>query len=358
MKLSLAENIYRLRKNNNLTQEQLAEALGVSFAAVSKWERGVATPELSLIADMADLFEVSTDVLLGYQLRNNKKESMIERLKNFVHDRKADEALSDAEKALQRFPNCFEIVYYSAVNYEVRGTCQQNPTYSRRALTLYHQAARLIEQNTNPEISETSLWKSIASIHLELGELEKGIEILKTHNPCQLNHPLIGQMLASSCNDVQGARPYLSFALLNLAVAQMQIVIGYLNVYCKTNDFQNAAALLDWAFAFYAGLRKSEQPHCLDKGEAVLWAISAYVYLQLGESEKAVHDLRHAKEIAQRFDAAPNYHVTSLRFVSDDTVASSVDDIGQTAMEGIEKIVTDIENEELSALWRTIRDET
>ena len=41
MKLSLAENIYRLRKNNNLTQEQLAEALGVSFAAVSKWERGV-----------------------------------------------------------------------------------------------------------------------------------------------------------------------------------------------------------------------------------------------------------------------------------------------------------------------------
>lgn len=41
MKLSLAENIYRLRKANNLTQEQLAEALGVSFAAVSKWERGV-----------------------------------------------------------------------------------------------------------------------------------------------------------------------------------------------------------------------------------------------------------------------------------------------------------------------------
>ena len=40
MKLSLPENICRLRKENGLTQERLAEVLGVSFAAVSKWERG------------------------------------------------------------------------------------------------------------------------------------------------------------------------------------------------------------------------------------------------------------------------------------------------------------------------------
>lgn len=59
MKLSLPENISKLRKEHSMTQEQLAEALGVTFAAVSKWERGVATPELSLIAEMADLFGVS-----------------------------------------------------------------------------------------------------------------------------------------------------------------------------------------------------------------------------------------------------------------------------------------------------------
>ena len=85
MKLNLAENICRLRKENNMTQEQLAEALGVSFAAVSKWERGVATPELNLITDMADLFDVSVDVLIGYQLRNNNKDAVIQRLKDYVH---------------------------------------------------------------------------------------------------------------------------------------------------------------------------------------------------------------------------------------------------------------------------------
>ena len=50
MKLSLPANISKLRKERSMTQEQLAEALGVTFASVSKWERGVETPELNLIA--------------------------------------------------------------------------------------------------------------------------------------------------------------------------------------------------------------------------------------------------------------------------------------------------------------------
>ena len=45
MMLKISENINKLRKENNMTQEQLAEALGVSVAAVSKWERGVTVPE-------------------------------------------------------------------------------------------------------------------------------------------------------------------------------------------------------------------------------------------------------------------------------------------------------------------------
>ena len=70
MKLSLSKNISKLRKEHSMTQEQLAEALGVTFASVSKWERGVATPELNLIAEMADLFGVSLDALVGFEVLN------------------------------------------------------------------------------------------------------------------------------------------------------------------------------------------------------------------------------------------------------------------------------------------------
>lgn len=60
-------------------------------------------------------------------------------------------------------------------------------------------------------------------------------------------------MLASSCNDVKGALPYLSAALLDLTVTHMQIVMGYLNLYCKQRDYENALLLLDWALAFIQG---------------------------------------------------------------------------------------------------------
>ena len=95
MKLSLSANISKLRKEHAMTQEQLAEALGVTFASVSKWERGVATPELNLIAEMADLFEVSIDALIGYQFRNNNRETVITRLKQYSHDRDTEDVLSE-----------------------------------------------------------------------------------------------------------------------------------------------------------------------------------------------------------------------------------------------------------------------
>ena len=68
MELSLSNNIRHFRKERHLTQEQLAEIMGVTFGAVYKWESGQSTPELGLIVEMADFFGTSTDVLIGYQL--------------------------------------------------------------------------------------------------------------------------------------------------------------------------------------------------------------------------------------------------------------------------------------------------
>lgn len=357
MNIMLGEKIRTLRKEMGLTQEQLAEALGVTTGAVYKWESGRATPELSLIADIADFFCVSIDALIGYEFRNNDKEAVVQRLKQYVHDRETKDALSDAEKALQRYPNCFEVVYFSAVNYRVRGIYQQEPAYSRRALTLYRHACRLIGQNTDPEISELSIGRAMADIHLTLGEYDEGLEILKKNNPCRLNYPLIGQTLASSCNDPEGALPYLSIALIDLTVSHMQIVIGYVNLYEKTKDYQNAIALLDWALSFFPGLKKPGQPSALNKSEALLWVVRAGIHLHLNEPGLTEDCLHRAKAIALEFDAAPSYDVRAIRFVSQEESASSVDDLGDTAMDGIEETIAESDSEELRSLWRMIKDE-
>lgn len=61
----ISKSIVSNRKKRGLTQEELAEKLDVSSAAISKWERGISTPELSMVCKIADCFEISVDELLG-----------------------------------------------------------------------------------------------------------------------------------------------------------------------------------------------------------------------------------------------------------------------------------------------------
>lgn len=66
MNTNLGTNIKTLRKQMNLTQEQLAEALNISSQAVSKWETQSSYPDITLLPSIADFFDVSIDFLLGY----------------------------------------------------------------------------------------------------------------------------------------------------------------------------------------------------------------------------------------------------------------------------------------------------
>lgn len=58
-------NIKQLREQRGMTQEELAKRLGVKYPAVSKWERGMAYPSMNTVIKMAELFQVSMDVVLG-----------------------------------------------------------------------------------------------------------------------------------------------------------------------------------------------------------------------------------------------------------------------------------------------------
>lgn len=62
--LNIGKNIAALRKEKNMTQEELAGALGVSAQAVSKWETGASCPDISLLTQIADLFGITVDDLL------------------------------------------------------------------------------------------------------------------------------------------------------------------------------------------------------------------------------------------------------------------------------------------------------
>lgn len=84
MNIPIGKRICELRKSKDMTQEELASEMGVSIAAVSKWETGNSIPDILMICAIADFFDVSTDELLG-RTKNKKKVIVVDNVE-FIRD--------------------------------------------------------------------------------------------------------------------------------------------------------------------------------------------------------------------------------------------------------------------------------
>ena len=73
MTMKMGEKIKRLRKRKGISQEALADILGVSFQAVSKWETTSTMPDISLVPSIAAFFDVSIDELFDYNVLENER---------------------------------------------------------------------------------------------------------------------------------------------------------------------------------------------------------------------------------------------------------------------------------------------
>ena len=105
--MSFGETIRTLRKKADYTQETLAELLGISPQAVSRWECDSAMPDVSLLPRLAYLFGVSTDTLLGVELekRDSAIESIREAANRAVSDGYRREGIRLLREGLEAYPN-------------------------------------------------------------------------------------------------------------------------------------------------------------------------------------------------------------------------------------------------------------
>ena len=346
--MMLAENIRRFRKQRSLTMEQLAEALGVTAGAVYKWEAKLSLPELHMILEMADFFDTSVDVLLGYKMKDNRLAATVQQLKEYRHD-KDRAGLSAVEKALKKYPNAFDVVHESAVLYRVFGVESQENSMLRRALELLEESLVLLPQNTDPEISEQTIYGEMADVYLMLDEGEKSVELLKKHNAGGLYNDMIGLTLATNLRCPEEAVPFLSEALLQSVVTLIRTVSGYVNIFI-------AREILFWGIALISGLKEAEKPGFLDKMNGVFHVCLAYTQIKEGNEGEVRASLEKARMLARCFDATPSYDASTVRFVAHLDRASAHDNLGRTAMESLENAVKAFGDGTLSALWKEMNE--
>ena len=350
METLLAANIRMYRKQMSLTREQLAEALGVTAGAIYKWEAKLSVPELGVIVEMADFFDISVDALLGYEMKDNRLAATVQRLKKFHHD-KDPAGMAEAEKALKKYPNAFEVVYESAAIYRSFGVESGKKEHALRALELLQASLPLLSQNADPEIGELTIYGSMADVYQMLDDRDKALEILKRHNVGRQNNDRIGIILSEN-NGSEEAVPFLSESLVIHVTALVHTALGYLNVYLNRNDYAASEDILKWITGTLSGLRRAETPSYLEKINSLAHACLAFAQAKTGQTDKARDTLKTALAIARAFDAAPNYDGNAVRFVEHPEHLSAYDDLGATAMESVERTIESFEDEAFSTMWK------
>ena len=111
MNIKIGAIIKKLRTENNITQDTLATAIGVTPQAISRWESEGGYPDIELLPALADFFSVSTDELLGYKL-SEREESLAnikKEMERLAEVGSVEDQVAYARNAFARFPNDYEI---------------------------------------------------------------------------------------------------------------------------------------------------------------------------------------------------------------------------------------------------------
>ena len=338
METRIAENIRAYRKQLGLTQEQLAEVLGVSAGAVYKWESKSFLPELKLIMEMADFFDVSVDMLLGYQMKDNRLTATVDRLWEASTNRDYD-MLSEAEKAIRKYPHSFDVVFAGAHLYFTFGAETKKKPWLQRAIELLQKSKLLVSQCTDPRVNESTIGGMLAEMHEMLGETDKALELLKANNAGAIFNDLIAIELLSHGGDPEEAHDYLEDGFLRTITSLMQVAVGYAMLFNAKGDNVSGMEMMQWIIPALEGLKKTKEPGFLDKMIVIFDVFLAIFQYNSGKRKEAADSLRKAKSLARAFDAAPNYAANLVKYVRESEMTNAHDLFGITAMDEVEKFL-------------------
>lgn len=318
--MNIGSTIKKLRREKDLTQENLAEFLGVSVSAVSQWEAGKTAPDLSMIPPLCSMFSVSADVLLGINLE--AKEKKIEAIINEAHAYSSRGYREKAQKilteGLSEFPDSFEIMYHLMYNCH-SGADDSNLDKTERD-KMRDEAIRIaeliLEKCTDDHIRHSAI-QILCYIYPTIDKLDRALELADKMPHMVISNEFLRAHIHSYDEGVQSA----ILLIDNLIQFLSNNISGM--AYCKHDNgefvynMEERAALRDKQIAFLSLMYEDGNMgfyHCHASGAH---RKQAYYYAKKQDAQNAVAHLEKAAEHAVRFvrfAADKDYKRTSLLF--------------------------------------------
>ena len=297
MSETMGQIIRRLRKERNLTQEELAEQLNVTFQAVSRWENGTGMPDISQIVPLARVFGVSTDVLFGIYDTDAvaDKESILDE-----YDRIGEplESYAYMMKVLEQYPGDTDFLRYALHDGSVILCCKltDNP---QSVIAECERIARILINNSNDYDSIATAHKCLADIYNSMGQYDHAKEHTdKLPDSIMMRSKGIRNynMEIGNIKEAMSWDSSMFFRLLKHEFTFAILELGR-NYYWE-GQYEDAAtcfkALLDMIQALFGGY----PPFLAFLDEPVVWL--ARTYLKRNQTEKALDTLEMLPEFAEQ----------------------------------------------------------
>ncbi len=180
--MTFGQIIKDLRRKADMTQEGLAEALGITGQAVSRWENDLAMPDISLLPVLANLFDVTTDYLLGVDI--TQKESRIDDILRQAHQKglcaQHAEAAEIVRAGLKEYPRSYRLMYGLLFHLGFIGNIQADKDDRNR---IFGEAVEIGEKILSECTDNTIRHNTVGELCLcyaQLGESEKMRQLAET----------------------------------------------------------------------------------------------------------------------------------------------------------------------------------
>jgi transcriptional regulator with XRE-family HTH domain len=291
-KLKIGEVIFKLRKKKGLTQDELGNFIGVSTAAVSKWESGSSYPDITLLPVLASFFNISIDELLSYntELSDDKVIEISKECESLFTGKDISSAIEKSREYIEQYRSSYylkseigRLFYLYCWKIDDNGRVREMIDYS----------IKLFEDTVNNcskiNLVEKSLYQ-LSSLYSSIGQYDKAIDALnKIHNN-KLNINLMLSIVYIKKNNIKKARKILQGELWKNIFENSNICMVLANSYLHCEKDIN---IIERYLNLCISNKKLFSPECGNVlGLHIEYINFAQVYLQFGENEKAL-DMLH-----------------------------------------------------------------
>ena len=354
MELRLAENIKRMRKERALTQEALANALGVTVGAVYKWEADLTSPEIGMLVKIADLFDTSVDTLLGYEMADKRKGSITDHIYGLLA-KKDHAALEEAEKALIRYPNDYHVIVAAGNAFSAFGMEEKNNDMLKRAIALFEKALYIVPFDVDPRYGKLSIIGNIAVMYFLIDEKDKALSMMIENNEAGVFSSKIAWLTAMKGETGEDCYSQLCLSFMNLNFELINVTMGLLFYYKNKGDLPSIKTLSRWCIEHSENIRKTKDPCFYDKINCACLTAESYAYFKSGDKEKAKELLNQAHELAEFFDSSEEKNRDIIKLFDCQQEAAVFTILGETGMESVESTLDMISDKKFTSLWNSIR---